>query len=140
MPHLRIRSRQTCTLLLMLLLVNCGRPPLRVRQLGDSVTIDVATLGEYPTQIRRLRILNQSSNAVVWEVGVSNGTPETWSIELSLGPNANQPPDAIHGEFYVIYPLDADVFILEPETTYEIEAWGTGSWPSRAEMNLGRKN
>jgi len=136
MPHLHIRSRRACTLLLLFLLVNCGRPPLRVRQVDDTVIIDVATLGEYLTTINRLRILDQSSNTVVWEIGVSAGTPETQSVKLSLGSNANQPPEAVHGEFFVVYPLDTEEFVLEPGIAYEVEVWGTGRWPARAEMTL----
>lgn len=126
--------RETLVLLLLFLLVGCGRPPLRVRQEGDSVIIDVATLGEYPTTIKRLRILNQSNDAVIWEIEAA-GLAEIWSVELSLGPNPNQPPEALHGEFFVVFPKDADTFILEPGT-YEIEAWGSGRWPTRVEVTL----
>jgi hypothetical protein len=130
------RFRETLTLLLLLLLVGCGRPPLRVHQEGDSVIIDVATLGEYPTAIKRLRILSQSNDAVVWEISASTGLAELWSVELSLGSNPSQPPEALHGEFSVVFPLDVDAFSLEPNVMYRIEAWGSGRWPARVEITL----
>jgi len=136
MSRLRKRSRQAWTLLLMLLLVTCWGPPLRVRQVDNAVIIDVATLGDYPATISRLKIKNQSNDVVVWEVRASTDLAEIRSIELSLGSNSNQPPEALHGEYYVVQPSDADSFLLEPGIAYAFEVWGTGRWPARAEITL----
>jgi hypothetical protein len=127
---------ETCILLCCFFLVGCGRPPLVVRQESGSVIVDLATLGEYPTTVKRLRISNPSTNAVVWEISVSTGTPQLWKLELSLGSNSKQPPKAAHGSYTVVFPSDTEEFTLEPGVAYAVEAWGEGARPAKTVVTL----
>jgi len=105
------RALATCCLLLCLYLLSCMRPPLFVRQDGDTIIIDVATLGEYSSAVKRLRITDQSTGAVVREIVASSGTPRLWKLELSVGPNPNRAPEAIRGSFTVVSTPTLEMFI-----------------------------
>lgn len=124
------------SLLLFLSFLSCMRPPLFVRQENDTIIIDVATLGEYSSTVKRLRITNQSTGSVVWEIVASAGTPRLWKIELYLGSNPNRAPKAIRGSFTVISSPDAETFILESGVKYKVEAWGEGPRPAKEILTL----
>ena len=56
----------------VLLSAGCG-PPLRVSSNGDVATIDVQSLGEYPSDVSSVILTNEQNGTLVWHL-VSDGT------------------------------------------------------------------
>ena len=104
-------------------LLACGRPPLRISVLERSVVVDMQTLGEYPSDVARLRLSDASTKHLLWEVRGRN-EPEVGRIELRVGENPVQLGDVRHGVYDVLAPTNKSTFILEPATQYVIEVWG----------------
>jgi len=102
-----------------------GRPPLHVDQKAGVVEVNVETLGEYPTTIRRLRLSEPSDRAVLWELVASEGAPQIHRIRLHVGPNDASFSDADGGKYSVVIPSSAPSFVLKADTTYMVEVWGT---------------
>lgn len=106
----------------------CGRPPLRVSTDGQSVLIDMQTLGEYPSDVERLRLTDATDKRVVWEVK-GRGEPQLGSIQLRVGENAVAISDVCHGTYDVLVPGGAGTFKLEAGKRYVVEVWGKDDRP-----------
>jgi hypothetical protein len=106
--------------------VGCGvSPPLSVHELNGRLVVDLRTLSDYPSTVTRVRLSENSSGRVVWEIQSASGTPQIWTIELSAGPNAtNLPPNVQYGNYSVVAPLNADRFFLQSGIEYLIQVWG----------------
>jgi hypothetical protein len=126
-------------------ITGCERPPLHVRRTGATFVIDVQTLGEYQTSVRRIRLTR--GREVVWEVVAREPTPQLHTLGLRIGANPRAPqlcgggqptacdtPEA-DDRFAVITPANG-TFRLEPGNEYELELWGSGSRWSRASARL----
>lgn len=107
-----------------------GRPPLRLHVSVRTVLIDVQTLGEYPTSVARLRLLDDQNNTVVWEIASNGSAPQLARFSLGIGDNPVQLPDVCSGTYRVVAP-DAPTFVLQAGRTYRIDVWGTGTLLSR---------
>jgi hypothetical protein len=107
---------------MIVVLAACGRPPLRVIQHGTSITIDMQTLGEYPTDVARLRLIDASANCVLWDIKGCND-PQLGTIVLTVGTNDANVKDVRHGSYDVITPRNAKTFEIRPGTRYIVEAW-----------------
>lgn len=97
-------------------------PPLRIIHAPNTVTVDVATLGEYPTTIDRIRLLD-SGGTVVWEVSAKRGDAQIYRLILRPGNNPAQ-LEADHGMYQVVTPKSADYFVLSADREYRIELRG----------------
>jgi hypothetical protein len=104
-------------------------PPLRLRQAANQVTIDVQTLGEYPTTVSRICLLDVN-RSVVWEVAAQSRDVQIRGLVLKVGDNKSL-LDADHGTYQVIAPKSANSFVLFRSTRYTIELWGGDSTFSR---------
>lgn len=104
-----------------------GAPPLRLVQEGGVVTIDVQTLGEYQTTIRRIRLTEHREDRVVWEVVATSGTPQIGTLTLKGGKNPTAVANVQSGQYRVLTPQGADSFLLKGGTQYLIEMWGDRS-------------
>lgn len=122
----------SCAVLVFVLLLTtaCDRPPLRVHVSGRTVLVDVQTLGEYPTSVARLRLLDDQSRTVVWAIDSNGSAPRLARFSLQVGDNPVQPPDVMSGTYKVVAPA-ASTFVLQAGRSYRIEVWGTGSVLSR---------
>jgi hypothetical protein len=111
----------------------CGRPPLSVLQKGQTVVIDVQSLGEYPSDMERLR-LTDADHRVVWEIKGRDG-PQINSVTLKIGENPAQLDDVSHGVYDVIVPRGQSTFTIEPGARYVVEVWGKDArqWTRRKE-------
>ena len=109
-------------------LVACGRPPLSVSQQGQSITLDMQSLGEYPSDVVLLRIIDASQNRVVWEVK-GRDKPQVGRVLLKVGENSVQLTDVRHGAYEVIVPAGKSTFTLASGRRYVVEAWGSDSNP-----------
>lgn len=104
--------------------VGCFRPPLRITKDGDAVRIDVQTLGEYPTTIAKVRLLDATSDAVIWEVRARGGA-QLSTFELKAGANQRAISHVAWGNMEAVTP-QAPTFTIDPSRPYIIEVWGTG--------------
>lgn len=109
----------------VVVMLGCShKVPLRIVQSGDRVTIDVQTLGEYQTTVKRIRLLNMQSHEVVWELATQTGTPQINVIDLQVGENPAVLTGVASGTYAVVSPTGATSFGLVPGVEYEIEVWG----------------
>lgn len=101
----------------------CGRPPLRVTTESQAVVIDMQTLGEYPSDVERLRLSDAATKHVVWEVK-GRGESQVGRMRLNVGENPVNVPDVRHGAYEVVTPATATSFTLEAGKRYVVEVWG----------------
>lgn len=106
-----------------LLLAQCGRPPLRVSSEAGAVVIDMQTLGEYPSDVGRVRLTDPSTNQVIWEVE-GRDEPQLGRVRLQAGQNAAAIQDVRHGSYSVVIPSEGATFMLKPGVQYRLEVWG----------------
>lgn len=113
----------------LLALAGCLAVPFAVRVKGDVATIDVSTLGEYPTSVSRIRLSEVSHQAVVWEVAAGSRVPQIWGLALRVGDNPAALTSAFQGRGYrVVYPMGKSVFVLKRRTLYRLEMWNSSGW------------
>ena len=114
-------------------------PPFRVNHEVDRVVVDVQTLGEYPTTIHEIRLVDLSNEAVVWQLRADSGTPQIHRITLSVGANAAQIQTPT-GSYRVVVPSTGARFVIRRVTRYRIEVWGAPSKFSRqsADFEIGK--
>jgi len=140
-----VRGTRLIAAVALLALGGCERPPLHVRRAGNTFLIDVQTLGEYQTSVRRIRLTR--GHEVVWEAMARDRTPQLHILGLRIGPNPGVPqlcgggqptacdtPEA-DDRFVVITPASGG-FRLESGNDYELELWGSDSRWSRASASL----
>jgi len=114
-------------------------PPLRIKPNEKGVLIDVQTLGEYQTSISRLRLADDRTGKVLWELVAVSEAPQINKVQLSAGANpariVGRPLDR---KYRVVTPAGRDTFQLEAGAKYTIEVWGERSWlgPKRASFDL----
>jgi hypothetical protein len=110
-------------------IVACHRPALRVTQHGSSITVDAQTLGEYPSDVARLRLTDASTHRVVWEVK-GHDDPQLGKVVLKVGENPVVVGDTRHGTYDVVAPIGKQTFTLAGGGKYIIEAWGRDGNPN----------
>jgi hypothetical protein len=106
----------------------CSRPPLQVRQEGPSVVIDLQSLGEYPSDVAGVRLIETSRKEVIWEVR-GRDRAQVGRIRLTVGENPTLPVDVRHGTYEVIAPAGKQTFTLAPGTRYLVEVWASETKP-----------
>jgi hypothetical protein len=116
--------------------VRLDRPFIAVRHQNAAVVIDVQTLGEYPTTISRIRLVEVSSGKVVFEVIRKTGTPQLTSFSLSAGDNSIDIIDPKYWDYKVATPSTGKTFALRPKDDYELAMWGTGWLPYRVKFRV----
>ena len=100
-------------------------PPLRLTTSGNTITVDVQTLGEYITSISRIRVSDLSKGRTIWEIQGEGSTPQISKFELSVGDNPALLKSVQAGRSYrILVPRGADTFRLEGGVDYLIEVWG----------------
>jgi hypothetical protein len=128
-----LKSAATALCIVMVLLViwiglRWNAPPLRLVRTGTEITVDVQTLGEYPTAVNHIRLSDVNQSAVLWEV---QGDAQIHKFTLRMGEN----PASLwadHGLYRVVTPEGVERFVLRRGTTYRIELWGgKGLFPKR---------
>src|SRR5215212_9411483 len=97
------RAASALMVVMAIALLRCGRPPLRVTTESRSVVIDMQTLGEYPSDVTRVRLTDAASKRVVWEVK-GRGESQLGRVQLSVGENAAVIADVRHGSYDVLAP------------------------------------
>ena len=122
--------RYSISLSVVVALLSCDtvltKPPLRVTVTVGQVRVDVRTLGEYPSSVRKLRLTGLPGQEVLWEVEAEGPVPQLWEIRLVEGENSTKIDEAVHGSYRVVEPSTSDTFFLEAGKDYRIEVWGEG--------------
>ncbi len=123
--------------LVLVILASCAKPPLEIRRTDSGVVLDLQTLGEYPTSVDRLRLVQIPEDILLWEVTVAAGTPQIWTINLVAGSNPSHPRKGpVAGDWKVVYPETGNSFELERAVRYRVTVWGEGPRPATAEFSL----
>jgi hypothetical protein len=100
-------------------------PPLRIVDSGSKLTVDVSTLGEYPTTVTHVRLYDTKSRAVVWEF-TADREAQLRELTFVAGQNPAR-VDADYGSYRVITPTGSTSFFLERGREYRIELWGNST-------------
>jgi len=87
------------------------RPPLRISKGVQGVHVDVQTLGEYPTDVAKVRLIDGSNGAVVWEV--RSDAAQLSTFDLNVGENSVGPSHVAWGTFEVVVPKRAGTFTIQ---------------------------
>jgi hypothetical protein len=119
-----IATAVVALVLLVWIAVRRNAPPLRLVRAANEITVDVQTLGEYPTTVNRIRLLD-ANRSVVWEVVARSREAQLTLLVLRSGKNQAM-VEADHGAYRVVAPIGIDSFNLSPGTKYRLELWGGG--------------
>lgn len=101
------------------------------------MVFNVATLGEYPTTVKRIRIQEASSGKIILELATETGTPQIHEFRLSLGDNQALVADPEHGSYHVMLPKDKGTFFLQPRVNYRVSIYGEGWLPITCDIAFG---
>jgi hypothetical protein len=112
----------------LMAMVACSRPPLHVRQDGPTVIIDMQSLGEYPSDVAGIRLVDAVSKEVVWELKGRDG-PQLGRVNLTIGENPTLPADIRHGTYEVLKPAGKQTFTLAAKSAYIVEVWANADRP-----------
>lgn len=103
-------------------------PEPEVRETPEGVVVEVKRLGEYPSAVKRLRLIRAGYGEPVFEIaGARDDTFEIWEIRLDRGWNDMTPWRQRHS---VLYPSSGR-FWLQPGERYRLEIWGSPEWKHR---------
>ncbi len=127
----------TSAMLALVAMTGCfKRPAIRLEYTGASVVVHVETLGEYPTTIRHVRIVEISSGKVVFDLLPQSGTPQIYNFKLIAGENPTRLADPEHGSYRVDEPKGKDTFLLQKGSRYRLTIWGEGWPPSKTDVQF----
>jgi hypothetical protein len=105
---------------LTLLAAACVKPPLRITSRDGTVTVDVQTLGEYPTDISSVMIFEVRTAKLVWHlVSAREDRFQLHTLQLHTGPNPAA-PEVSHGIVRAQVPYGATVFELQRGVAYRV--------------------
>jgi hypothetical protein len=88
----------------------------------NRVNIDVRNLGEYGTEVSRIRIRNQETKEVAWEV-VHKDAPQIPGFWMKVGDNPVLPENLEDFGYDVVVPVSKQNIKLAPGIIYEVEVW-----------------
>jgi hypothetical protein len=107
--------------------------PFRVDPSAGGATLDVQTLGEYPTSISRIRISNDRGK-VIWDARARGRAPQIRTVKLRCGSNSVLVPE--YPEYQTSVPK-SPTFVLHAKETYIAEVWNRHALlPARASFSL----
>jgi hypothetical protein len=97
-------------------------PSIRLSRDGSRITVDVSTLGEYPTTVKHIRLSDQNSGAVLWELRAATSEAQIRRLILSEGANPTK-ITATYGSYMVVAPSSSATFTLNKSSEYKLELW-----------------
>ena len=133
------RSLWAWTLTVAVVLACSRRPAIEMREEAGGVVVDVQSLGEYPTTVKKVRLSNVSTREVVWELnGVSKqpGGPQIAEFRLNAGENPARIEHVLYGSYQVAVPRNGSAFTLQRGVAYELTLWGESGRTSSAKLVL----
>ena len=132
------RSRSALLGCLILVVACFGKPPLRISNVDRGVRVDVQTLGEYLTTVKRIHLTNASTGETVWDLRAAPGSqgPQIWTFTLREGENPAQLTDIQYGRYDVAAPRGRTSFTLARGIEYEVAVYGESGRASRAKFRI----
>lgn len=127
------------TIIALILVVACsGKPPLRISAVDRGVMVDVQTLGEYLTTVKRIHLTNAATGATVWDLRAARGSqgPQIWTFTLREGENPVQLTELEFGRYDVFAPRGCTSFTLARGIEYEVAVYGESGRASRAKFRI----
>lgn len=82
----------------------CLRPPLQLRVSAEEVTLDLQTLGEYPTAVQRILLSERESGLAVWELEAQSPIPQIWEVSLPLRQSGVPSVRLASGSYRILRP------------------------------------
>ena len=108
----------------MLTLASCGQP-IRLESKSDVIVVDVQFLGEYPSDVSKIQLVNSTTGKVVWSVVPKGGDRfQIHTLELHAGENAAEPLLS-WGQARVEVPT-ARILVLQPHVLYRVQVCSPG--------------
>ncbi len=101
-------------------------PSLAVRDRAGGVDFEFLWLGDYQTVVSRLRLIEQSTGAIIWEVEADRPGSMLLRVPVRVGANSSS-IEASRGSFRVVTPESAETFLVQPNTKYVVQVWGDSS-------------
>lgn len=129
----------TCwALTCVFLMTSCPKapPPLKVSVEGESVIVSLTKLGDYPSQVSRIRVVEIPGDREILNLEREAGNPQLWKLKFSPGKNSATPSGVTAGSFEVRVPSDRENFFMESGAKYQLEAWGPGDRKSMVQFTL----
>lgn len=118
-------------------LVTCVKPPLSLLKKDGTLEVVVSTLGEYPTSVSRIQLVDMTEGGLVWEVKAEGKVPQLWRFPLKPGANPALPPVMLYGKYEVRIPPEGNDFVLHAGRRYRVVVWNeTGSRKESATFTL----
>ena len=111
-------------LLGLALLTASYAPTARLEHRRDAVTVHVEFLGEYPTTVRRIRLMNATTRETLFEIAAAKGSPQIHSFPLVAGENRVDVLEPYSGTYAILTPQGKNTFDLERKTPYLLSVWG----------------
>jgi hypothetical protein len=116
--------------------VACLAPPLQVETSSREAILDVRSMGEYPSSVRRIQLEVGATGEVVWAVESLERPRDLWKVSLTLGTNPVMPTGMPKGAFRVLVPRDGDTFTLLPNSQYRVLVEGSSGRTAQAKLVL----
>jgi hypothetical protein len=104
-------------------------PPLKLEMKGNSATVHLETPDENQTPVSHVRIKDDSTGDVIYEVVADGQTPLVFNFELSVGQNTTQVVSFKRNAYRVVAPQGIRTFTLQRGVKYRLTVWGD-SWTS----------
>jgi hypothetical protein len=133
-----VLMRMLLTILMLAAAALCGcsgKPPIRVSDTSGGVVVDVQSLGEYPTDVKKVRLSRANTGEVVWELNANETqgrVPQLARFPLYVGPNQAQIKDVLYGTYVIVVPRNRDTFSLQRGVQYELTVWGDSGRSNKA--------
>jgi hypothetical protein len=109
-------------------------PSIRLSGGKDSFTVDVQTLGEYPTTVSRITI-SDSDKLTLLDLRAKEGDAQIRDFTLKKGENDVPAIVVEHGSLRQVTPQEGTTYFLKPNVEYTVTIWGK-RWPSRVKLRF----
>jgi hypothetical protein len=120
---------------LLFSMTGCFRgPSIRHSESGDSFTVDVQTLSEYPTTVTRVTI-SDSERQTLLDLRAKGADAQIRGFALKKGENAVSDIVPEHGSFSQLVPQSGTGYFLRPNVEYTVTIWGK-RWPSHVKVRF----
>lgn len=114
-----------CVLLFAIALLTASHAPrARLEHRQDAVIVHAEFLGEYPTTVLHIRLMDPSTREVLFEVAAEKGTPQIHSFPLIAGENRVDVLEPSSGNYELLAPRNKSTFNLNRKTPYRLSTWG----------------
>jgi hypothetical protein len=113
----------------LLLVAGCS-PPLHISSNGDVATIDVQTLGEYPSDVSSVMVTNEQSGTLVWHLVPDRADRfQIHTLTIRVGANSTR-PSVSSGNVRSQVPAQQRFFVIDPGVRYRVYVCAPG-WYGR---------